>query len=71
MSRRREPPVVPARDATREDRWKVGKAPGALGWYAGPHGVRVYADLRNGRRHIFFTTWADALAYALRRVYGR
>lgn len=62
--------IWPRRDATREDRWHVKRVrPGH--WIAGPLGLGVYADLAKNDRWKGFDTWAEALSYVLRRVYGR
>ncbi|MFP7833101.1 hypothetical protein [Marisediminicola sp. LYQ134] len=63
--------MPPRRDAQRTDRWRVFKGQAALGWAVGPIGDSVFADLRTGRRWIFFTDWQEAIDYVMRRVYGK
>lgn len=61
-----------SRSATREDRWRVGKAAGPRPWYAGPTDGRVMAQMwPRKKRYVFFPSWAEAMAYAVRRVYSK
>lgn len=49
-------------------RWDVRSVAGGPGmartWYAAPHGLGVYADIRTGRKEIFFLTWREAFDFA-------
>jgi hypothetical protein len=63
-----EPPAWPARPAPPGTRWYVGKLLGTVGWYTGPLGIGVFAEVATRRRWKYFLTWAEAFAFAFARA---
>jgi hypothetical protein len=63
-----EPPAWPARPAPPGTRWLVAKMIDSTGWYTGPIGVGLFAEVATRRRWKFFPSWMEALEYAFARA---